>query len=118
MKQFAFDAAKAIRYFSDCPIKVGAALEKSGRILNVACNTKGSMHNGLYEYSRHAEGRLLRNTDARGAVVYVYRSHNLNGRPLLSKPCKRCTALLLEAGVKRVYFSTPDATGWTELRLN
>ena len=118
MKAYCFDIAKTVRPFSNCNIKVGAVLERGGRIINVACNTQGSMGNGHYEYSRHAESRLLRNVNAQGGSVYVYRSHGITGRPLMGKPCKRCEAILAEAGVKRVFFTTNTNQGWEELKLN
>ena len=114
MKQFAMDVAREARRLSDCPIKMGAALEKGGRILGFASNRQGSMSHGHWEYSRHAEGRVLLNKDARGAALYVYREHGLHRTPMLAKPCTRCTQLLVDAGLRTVYFSTPD--GWESYR--
>ncbi len=104
------DVAKEVRLSSDCKIRMGACLEKGGRILGFASNKVGSMRGGHWEYSRHAEGRVLLNKDARGASLYIYREHGLRGTPMLARPCYRCSDLLAEAGLRIVYFSTPD--GW------
>ena len=115
MKQYCFDVAREVRLQSDCKIKVGAVLEKSGRILAVASNKQGSMRDGGYLYSRHAESRLLINRIAEGSTVYVYRQHAHTGELLLSRPCHRCESRLRETGVKRVVYTTNG--GWEEMRL-
>lgn len=115
MKQYCFDVAREVRLQSDCSTKVGAVLERGGRILSVACNKSGSMANGGYLYSRHAEGSLLNNRDACGATVYVFRAHARTGQTLLARPCHRCESRLREANVKRVFYTTED--GWEEMRL-
>lgn len=111
------DAAREVRQFSNCSTKLGAVLEKSGRILAVASNKQGSMTNGrtTHEYSRHAETSLLLNKVSRDASVYVYRAHQRTGEPLLAKPCSRCQEWLRSAGVKKVYYTVPG--GWEEMKL-
>lgn len=116
VKQFAFDTAKQIRLLSDCPTKMGAALERGGRILGVACNKKGSMAGGHWEYSRHAEIRLLLRSTGKGADLYLYREHGLRQTPLLAKPCSICTRYVAEAGIRRVYFTVPGPVGWESYR--
>lgn len=122
MKQYCFDVAKEIRPYSDCSIKIGAVLERGGRILAVACNMKGSMRiNGIhYEYSRHAEGRLLSNALSRrtslgNTTVYTYRQHGLKTTPMVAKPCQQCLRLLSEAGVSKVFYTIEN--GYDLLRL-
>lgn len=115
MKQYCMDAAQQVRELSNCTTKVGAVLERGGRILAVAPNSQGSMKHGGYLYSRHAEGSVLLNKNARGGSVYVYRSHQQTEAPLLAKPCDRCAQRLRDAGVKKVFYST--VAGWEEMKL-
>lgn len=110
MKAYCTDVAREVRLKSTCTTKVGAVLERGGRILSVACNTPGSASNGRWRYSRHAESNLLTNKDARGATAYVYRAHGITGAPLLARPCAVCYGRLAEAGVRRCYYTTPS--GW------
>lgn len=119
MKQYCFDIAKQIRLTSNHQIKVGAVLERGGRILGVAANKRGSAKRGWYEYSRHAEGNLLTSglgSSFKGADVYVYREHGTNGKRLLSRPCRLCVLILHQAGIKNVYYTTND--GWEQMRIN
>lgn len=109
------DAATEVRLQSDCKIKVGAVLERGGRILGIASNKAGSMGNGHYQYSRHAEARVLVNRNGQGASVYVSRKHGLNGTSLIAKPCIRCQFILYESGVRAVYYTVPG--GWEVMRL-
>lgn len=115
MKQACVKAARNARHNSDCTTKVGAVLERGGRILAVAYNNMGSRKLGNYVYSRHAESNLLNNTDAYGATVYVYREHAQTRQPLLARPCTKCYSRLVEAGVKTIFYTT--SVGWTKEKV-
>lgn len=110
---------KKARLKSDQKIKVSAMLEQGGRILAVSYNKSGSSRKGYYEYSRHAEDRLVRTaSNANSATVYVYREHagSKEGRLLLlAKPCRLCRKQMVEAGIKTVVYSSPE--GWVKAKL-
>lgn len=46
-------------------------------------------------------------TNLRGATIYVYRAHK-DGTPALARPCANCQAVLREAGVKWMVYSTAN----------
>lgn len=115
MKSTCIEAARDIRHRSNCSTKVGAVLERGGRILAVAYNSMGSRKLGNYIYSRHAESNLLNNIDASGSTVYVYREHAQTKQPLLARPCSKCYTRLVEAGVRTIFYTT--STGWEKERV-
>lgn len=89
--------------------KMSACLLKRGRIIAKAYNSPkthsrwGSKH--LY-HTLHCEGNLLwlcekRGIDTKGLVVVVYRKNFL-----YAKPCADCQRHLLNAGIKRVLYTS------------
>lgn len=118
MKSYCFEIAKKTSKKSNCKIKLGAVLERGGRILAVAANKEGSSGRGEYEYSRHAESSLFsgrRKFTYEIATVYVARSHARTKVPLLAKPCNKCQRRMAKAGVTRVFYTTES--GWEEMDL-
>lgn len=64
---------------------------------------------GKRAYSLHAEiTALLRaRCSVVGGTIYVYREDR-TGQIGLARPCPSCTAALVEAGIKKVYYTTED----------
>jgi deoxycytidylate deaminase len=67
-----------------------------------------------YLRTLHAEHHALIGVDAAGADVYVYRAVKA-GAPAEARPCPNCWRLLLKAGVRRVYYTTPKGVAWEAL---
>lgn len=95
---------------SECRQRHGAVAVRRGSVLGFATNVDRNTPSNLSpEHVRMhaalcAERRLLRNIDAKDAVVYVARV-NSAGEPRLSAPCDRCEKELLMAGVKKVVWT-------------
>jgi len=76
--------------------------------------------NGVY--SIHAEVKavlnaLNRNCDIRGADIWVYRE-KADGSVGTAKPCKHCMAVLIESGIRRIYYSDEKSIkGYSRLDL-
>lgn len=89
--------------------RVGAALVRGGSLYGVSTNRyRNDPRTGPYSgVSWHAEEMLLRQCgDAEGATLYVARVTK-SGLVGLAKPCDRCTEMIIDAGLKRVVWTTP-----------
>jgi deoxycytidylate deaminase len=101
--------AEKVARSSDCTVKHGALIFKSGRILSSAANRKVT-HPESFRWSAdpkklvtiHAEQRalILSRTSLRGATLVSVR---LNGNKC-SKPCPMCAALMRDAGIAHVIY--------------
>jgi deoxycytidylate deaminase len=91
------------------PHKHGAVIVKGGKLVSVAVNSPKPMipHDSC---SIHAEGAAIKRAREvlDGAEIYVARVHN--GEVGCSKPCKKCQAALIKAGIRKVYYSTNEGT--------
>lgn len=101
--------AQLIARESDAPnFKMGAVIASGKKMLGLGHNNVTKTHpasNTPYSHI-HAELAAMLNarTDLTGTTLYVFRGGK-NDRPLISKPCKHCQALIAKAGIKTVIFS-------------
>lgn len=101
---------------SACRQRHAALVYKSGRIINVSTN---KYHNDPKEYplhsfnatkdriSVHAEVaaiKRLKPEQVAGSTLYLARI-SADGAPMLSRPCERCTEILIAAGVRKVVYT-------------
>jgi deoxycytidylate deaminase len=91
--------------------KLGAVLARGRKVLGVGFNDPLKTHPSSNTYGQkiHAELAAIINArcDLNGATLYVFRSGK-NERPLLSKPCLHCQALIEREGIKTVVFTIND----------
>jgi deoxycytidylate deaminase len=87
-EQLALDIMKR----SICSVQVGAALQDiDGRIISWGWNSVGD------GFGEHAEAAAIRRANKRRigyATLYVASQRKRNSKPILSKPCPDCQALL------------------------
>jgi len=97
---------------SDCSQRHGAVVTSSGRVMSIASNRfrncpqfvpsdipdgKGTI------FSYHAEKRAI--DRGRGDTIYIARI-NSSGEPRLSMPCEACMEIIIDAGFRKVVFTT------------
>jgi deoxycytidylate deaminase len=122
-----FRLAKNSLHMSNCKIKVSAVIAKK-RPYIVSVNKQISHPiyvTGLdFRTSIHAEvNACIHLTDKKcdGANIFVYREAKTSPTgvyiPALAKPCKHCMAILLEKGIKKVFYSVPFYPYWEVIRL-
>lgn len=118
-----FNMAKEIAKLSDFPQHhLGCVFTYKNRVISSGYNTRKS--NPLQKkYNRyrfttdstphfcHSETNALlpvlkmKDIDRSRIRVYLYRSH-ADGSLALSKPCPSCRKMLLDAGIKHIYYTT------------
>lgn len=105
-----FALAKQNSIKSTAYYQMGAVIVKK-RPLSAGYNinkTHPVYANGTDAYTVHAEMHALIKcrADTKGASIYVYRE-DASGKPAIAKPCKYCMAHIIEAGIRRVYYTIP-----------
>src|ERR1051325_4462850 len=90
---------------------VGAVIvSKRGEIVSDGCaHISNIRHRELA--SIHAEIHCLgraRHLDLRGATAFVMAQARKSGNVVTGKPCLSCAIALRSAGIKEVYYSTPE----------
>lgn len=100
---------------SSCRSKHAAAIWKSGSLLAVGIN-KSRLMNSYVNWSEdcsvpsfHAEESAIRQCenmgmDLKGTVLYVSRV-NKAGTEMMSRPCNKCHALIVKAGIRKVVYT-------------
>ena len=118
-----FDLAKIASDQSNLRCRVGAVIlvHKPVSLGFNQSKTHPLYADGLKAYTLHAEiTALLRaRCDVAGGIIYVYRSDR-NNQAGLAKPCSTCMSALIEAGIKRIYYTTGQIDGdltWDEIDL-
>lgn len=114
--RIAKDASKRSIY----KYRVGAVIS-NGRPISIGFNslkTHPRYANGRNSYSVHAEvSAIIRaGCNVRGLDMYVYRE-SADGKPALAKPCNNCLKIIIESGIKRVYYSKPSKPYYGVIRL-
>ncbi len=106
-----FEIAEAVSNLSDYSIRVGAVIVKNGKVISVGFNKtlkRNSLrkYNGYIVRSIHAElhAILKANTDLTGAEIFVF-SKKKDGEFRKSRPCNVCMSAIIEAGIKKVYYT-------------
>jgi deoxycytidylate deaminase len=95
--------------------RLSCIIMQGNRIISEGFNEVKTHPKSLAGYNmKHAEISAVLNSeqDLRGCTAYVYRERR-DGLPGLSKPCRGCEAMLKNAGIKKVIFSSEQ--GWQEL---
>lgn len=118
MNRSFFRLAKSASECSEAFYPMGAVIVDK-RPISVGYNkikTHPEFANGSGWWTIHAEIDALIPTrfDVKGCDIYVYREF-ANGRLAMAKPCDACLAVLIECGIKNVYFTTDDGYGKIEL---
>ena len=104
-----FRLARNVSRKSPLRIKVGAVLVCHGKPVSVGFNYEKShpLHTRGFRNTIHAEISALLSCDAdlTGGVCYIYRE-KADGSLGLSRPCNYCYKQLVQAGIKKIYYST------------
>lgn len=113
-----FKDARLVSYLSDADrpgLKVGAVIHKGNKKLAFGCNSYSKTHTIQNENCKkylHAEiSALIKRRhyeDITSCSMTVYREVN-NGTPALTIPCQYCQKILKKHGIKKVYYSKPEA---------
>ena len=105
-----FTLALKVAALSEAKYKHGSVIRRGKTVLGIACNViKTHPIQNRYEKhtcSIHAEARsiILAKTNIEYSTCYSARIGNTSNTMLVSKPCKACHALLLEAGVMYIVY--------------
>jgi dCMP deaminase len=107
---------------SEQTFKVGAVIYKGNRVVSIGFNKMKShpkLANSDRYYALHAEMSAILNAkqDLTGCVMFVYREF-ANQKPAISRPCKNCLPVIIESGIKAVYYSDDNKDGYSILKLN
>lgn len=119
-----FNLAKRASIFSDCKIKMGSVIVYKNKVISIGYNTSKS-HPLQKEYNKyrscddrffdtdkhsngmHCELMALNNAkkfkDLSKCSIFIY-SNKKDGSPRLSKCCKACQKMLLDNGLKNIYY--------------
>lgn len=117
--------AKEISKLSDSKRQhIGCVAVDGKRILSTASNSEKThtlqmrynSFRGIYNYPHkvHAETRCLApligkpDIDFSKIKLYIYRELK-NGTPALARPCKACTQLIKDLGIKNVFYTGDDS---------
>ena len=107
-----FDLARKLSEKSEYHHKLGAVLIKKGRVIGLGFNKSNKTHpKSKTPYNTiHAEFDAiigLSLEELKGAEIYVYREYK-DGKPALAKPCQHCLQLIIQAGIKKIHYTTND----------
>ncbi len=110
MKLKYFALARTISKKSKSFPKLGCVIVQKNKVVSLGFNNREKTHPKCKtrENKIHAELHALIGVAAeslKGSHVYVYREY-ASGELAMSKPCEYCHAALVEAGVKKVFFTT------------
>lgn len=112
---------------------IGCVIVYNGRVIASGYNSNKSHTQQMnYNKHRHLNGNKIihklhaetaavitirhRDIDWRKCIVYTYREGK-NGKPMLSRPCPACMAMLQELGVRKIVYSNDVESGWCEERI-
>lgn len=92
---------------------MGATIVYKNKLISSGYN-KTHTHPKSPCYGIHAEvDAILRSRcDLKGCDIYVYRETK-SGVPSMAKPCVACMGMLIEKGIKRVYYTDNNEQGWS-----
>ena len=103
-----FKLARNVSKNSSYKIKVGAVIVMHGKPISVGFNCQKS--HPLRQKGHacvHAEINALINagSDVEGGIIYVYRERS-DESPGLARPCNYCYQKLMDAGIKKLIYTT------------
>jgi deoxycytidylate deaminase len=80
------------------PVAVGCNLYKTHPIFANNIDNAGTIHAEVKAILSCPRSKL------QGSEIWVYREDS-KGNPAMAKPCKHCQKIILEAGIKRIYYT-------------
>lgn len=99
------------------------AILANSKPISIATNLVGKTHPETSKYNpffgMHAEFRCLKKApwgSAKNSTLYVFRWSDQAQEFRLAKPCPMCMDFIIDAGVKRVMYST-NQNGMAELKI-
>ena len=110
MKQRFFKIAQTCSKKSTSNPKMGCVIVKKNKVVGVGFNDRHKTHpkSTTMGNTIHAELHAVIGVaaeDLRGAHVYVFREY-VNGELAMARPCPHCHAVLVSAGIKKVFYTT------------
>jgi deoxycytidylate deaminase len=115
-----FRLARNVSLNSDHRYKVGCVIVVHSRPVSVGWNVIKTHPTYTSEKhpSIHAEVKavITSRCDITGGIAYVYRETR-DGKPAIARPCDFCYSVLLEAGIKTVYYSSEKYPYWEKERI-
>ena len=117
-----FNIAREISKLSDFPrIKIGCCCVYKHKVISTGFNTQRTdpmqKKYNIYRFPEdtnhmcHAETMALKpligrkDIDFKNIVIYVVR-YDINGKPMLARPCRSCEKLIRDLKIRKVFFST------------
>lgn len=105
-----FKLAKRVAQKSPSKFKLGCVIANKKRIISFAFNDMSRTHPKSKTHGNflHAEIRALIGLsyeETRGANIFIYRE-TLNGEIARSKPCDICYNMLINSGIKNIYYTS------------
>lgn len=99
--------------------KVGAAIMRRRRPISVGANVMKThpVYACSDRVSIHAEMRAILSAEIpiRGADIYVYRA-TARDELAMARPCDECLKVLVDVGIKRIYYTTPHGFKMEDIR--
>lgn len=106
-----FDLARKVSKLSDHKrFSLGAVIVDGSKIISVGANKLKTHPKSTHPYSSlHAEMAAIISArqDLSKCDIYVYRGIK-PGTPAMAKPCVYCQAMIQEAGIKNIYYTTTN----------
>jgi deoxycytidylate deaminase len=106
---------------ADHKFRVGSAILKGRRVISTGTNkgyTSPYIRLNIDRYSmvdkNHAEISAIlnaRDRDLTGATIYIARCLKDDGTAL-SRPCDLCMEMIIEAGIRKIVYTTGDSSVW------
>ena len=118
------NAAIAVAKMSNHRFKVGAAIVKGNKIISLGCNShkttpfiRNKISNTTAVDRLHAEMSCILRAkgDLSKCKIYIARIVAVKSGLAIAKPCSLCMAMIKEAGIKEIVYST--AYGWEKERV-
>ena len=107
----------------DAPSRHGAVLFSGSRVISTGRNSNRfvswTQHFGVFYRSMHAELACLHGVSdeqIRGSDLLVCRI-NKAGEARLSKPCRKCLAIMATKGVRKCYYTTGEGENLGLIRI-
>ncbi len=89
-------------------LRIGAVISRGGSVISEGHNINRT-HTLHKNWSIHAEMAAIISKRyyynfLSGATIWVYRQTR-DGKPALAKPCRYCMEHIIEAGIKKIYYT-------------
>jgi tRNA(Arg) A34 adenosine deaminase TadA len=109
--------------FSDHRVKLGACVFVKGTPVSVGYNQRFKTHPLTRKFNEHqtihaevaAIIRIRNKSLLKGSTMVVFRGSNIDGSPLIAKPCPTCQSILKFFGISKVVYTTNG--GYEEMDL-